>query len=255
VSATKVVRRNSLVFWRAWRWSLFLSVLSPVLFLSAMGLGIGTLVSHGNPQAFGDVGYLAFFATGMLAATCMESGTFSATYPIMSKIRWQRNYDGMLTTPLSVRDLVVGELAWIALMLTLQVIPFFAIMVVFGVPFSPRGLLAIPAAILVGLAFSAPIIAYTATLETDESYSWLFRFVVTPLFLLSGTFFPIDGLPSWASAVANVSPLYHGIELVRGVTIYRLSAATAVWHVAFLAIVVIVFTRIAVHTMTRRLVP
>jgi lipooligosaccharide transport system permease protein len=255
VRAAKVVRRNSLVFWRGWRWSLFLSVLSPVLFLSAMGLGIGALVARGDPQAFGNAGYVAFFATGMLAATCMQTGAFSATYPVMSRIRWERNYESMLSTPLGVRDLVVGELSWIALMLTLQVIPFFSIMIAFGVPFSAPGVLVIPVAILLGLACAAPVLAYTATLETDESYSWLFRFVLTPLFLLSGTFFPIDQLPTWAAAVANISPLYHGIELVRGLMLYDLSALSAVWHVAFLLLLLLISTRVAIRTMTRRLAP
>lgn len=253
--AAKVVRRNSLVFWRGWRWSLFLSVLSPVLFLSAMGLGIGTLVAREDPQAFGDVGYLSFFATGMLAATCMSSGAFSATYPVMSRIRWARNYESMLATPLGIRDVVVGELMWIALMLALQAIPFFWIMVAFGVPFSASGMLAIPVVILLGLACAAPVLAYTATLETDESYSWLFRFVLTPLFLLSGTFFPIDQLPTWAGAVANISPLYHGIELVRGVMLYELGAGAALWHMAFLLLLLLVSARVAIGTMTRRLAP
>ncbi len=253
--AAKIVRRNSLVFWRGWRWSLFLSVLSPVLFLSAMGLGIGTLVARADPQAFRDVGYLPFFATGMLAATCMESGAFSATYPVMSRIRWGRNYESMLATPLGVRDLVVGELMWIGVMLALQAIPFFWIMIAFGVPLSPRAILAIPVVVLLGLACAAPVLAYTATLETDESYSWLFRFVLTPLFLLSGTFFPIEQLPSWAAALANISPLYHGIELVRGLIISDLSVAPAAWHLVFLTTLLLASTRVAIHTMTSRLAP
>jgi lipooligosaccharide transport system permease protein len=220
-----------------------------------MGLGIGALVARGAPQAFGDAGYVAFFATGMLAATCMQTGAFSATYPVMSRIRWERNYENMLSTPLGVRDLVAGELSWIALMLTLQVIPFFLIMIAFGVPFSPFGLLAIPVAILLGLACAAPVLAYTATLETDESYSWLFRFVLTPLFLLSGTFFPIEQLPAWGTAVANISPLYHGIELVRGFMLYELSALSATWHVAFLLVLLLISAKVGIRTMTRRLAP
>jgi lipooligosaccharide transport system permease protein len=220
-----------------------------------MGLGIGALVTRGDPQAFGDAGYVAFFATGMLAATCMQSGAFSATYPVMSRIRWERNYESMLSTPLGVRDLVVGELSWIALMLTLQVIPFFSIMIAFGVPFSASGVLAIPIAILLGLACAAPVLAYTATLETDESYSWLFRFVLTPLFLLSGTFFPIEQLPSWGAAVANISPLYHGIELVRGFMLYELSALSAIWHVAFLLLLLLISAKVGIRTMTSRLAP
>ncbi|MDQ5815441.1 MAG: hypothetical protein M3516_04000, partial [Actinomycetota bacterium] len=116
MNATKIVRRNSLVHWRAWRSSFLLSVLSPVMFLSAMGLGLGSLVEE--EQAFGGVDYLAFFATGMLAASCMQAGAFSGTYPVMNKIVWQKNYDAVLASPLNVRDIFLGEVSWSAVMLT-----------------------------------------------------------------------------------------------------------------------------------------
>ena len=151
-------------------------------------------------------GYLAFFSTGMLAANAMQSGTFAATYPVMSKITWQRNYEAMLATPLGTRDVFFGELAWIGMTLAQQTVPFFVVMALLGVFESPLALVAIPIAILVGLGFAASTMALTATLETDEAYTWLFRFVVTPLFLLSGAFFPIDGLPSWGTAVAQFTP-------------------------------------------------
>lgn len=253
MSASKVVRRNSLVFWRAWRSSMFLSVLAPVLFLTAMGLGLGSLVKP-DPQAFGGAGYLAFFATGMLAANCMQSGTFSASYPMMSKITWQRNYEAMLATPLGVRDIFFGELAWIGVTLAQQTIPFFGVMALFGIFDSPLALLAIPAAILVGLGFAAAVMSLTATLETDEAYTWLFRFVVTPLFLLSGTFFPIDGLPGWAVVLAQLTPLYHGIELVREVTIAQLSLSSALLHLAYLLLFLAFGIALGVRNLTRRLV-
>lgn len=252
---TKVVTRNSLVFWRGWRGSLFLSVLSPLLFLSAMGLGLGALVQRDDPQAFGGVGYLAFFSTGMLAVTCMQSGTFSGTYPMMNKIIWQKNYEAMLATPLRVRDIFFGELSWTALNLSLQAIPFFVVMAAFGVPESPLAVLSIPVAILVGLSFCAATMAWTATLETDGPYNWLFRFVLTPSFLLSGTFFPIEDLPGWAVVIANVTPLYHGIELVRDVTLYGSSAASAALHLGYLLVFLAVGVKVGIRNLTRRLVP
>jgi lipooligosaccharide transport system permease protein len=254
MNATKVVWRNSLVFWRAWRSSMFLSVLSPVLFLAAMGLGLGSLVERGGGQDFGGVGYLAFFSTGMLAANAMQSGTFAATYPVMSKITWQRNYEAMLATPLEVRDIFFGELGWIGVTLAQQAIPFFAVMAVFGIFRSPLAVLAIPVAILVGLGFAAATFALTATLETDEAYTWLFRFVVTPLFLLSGTFFPADGLPEWAVVVAQLTPLYHGIELVRGLTISEDLSVSAALHVVYLVVFLAVGVTIGVRNLERRLI-
>ncbi len=254
MNAAKIVTRNSLVFWRAWRGSVILSVLFPVMFLSAMGLGVGTLIERQDAQAFGEAGYLGFFSTGMLAATCMMSGTFSATYPVMNKIRWQRNYEALLSTPLTVRDLFLGEVAWIGLMLGLQAVPFFAVMAAFGVPETPFATAAIPVAVLVGLCFAAPVMAFTATLETDGAYNWLFRFVITPLFLLSGTFFPASVLPGWAIPIANLTPLYHGLELVRGLVLYGIPAGGVIWHLGFLLVFLAVGSAIGIRTFTRKLV-
>jgi lipooligosaccharide transport system permease protein len=253
MNASKVIARNSLVYWRGWRWSVFLNVLSPVMFLSAMGLGLGTLVDRGG-SAFGHSGYLAFFATGMLAAMCMQSGAFSATYPVMNHIRWQKNYEALVATPLNVADVFLGELAWIGVMLTVQSVAFVVVMAVFGVELRWTSILVVPAAVLVGLSFAAPIMALTATLETDEPFIWLFRFVITPLFLLSGTFFPLTGLPHLFSVIANLSPLYHGIALVRGLTISRLDFASATVHVVFLAAVVSAASAVGIKTFTRRLI-
>ncbi|CAN5339633.1 ABC transporter permease [soil metagenome] len=254
MNATKVVRRNALVFWRGWRSSMFLSVLGPVLFLTAMGLGLGSLVDP-NVQAFGGASYLAFFATGMLAANCMQSAAFSASYPMMSKLTWQRNYEAMLATPLEVRDIYFGELAWIGVTLAQQTIPFFVVMALFGIFDSPLAVLAIPAAVLTGLGFAAAVMALTATLKTDEAYTWLFRFVVTPLFLLSGTFFPINDLPAWGVAAAQLTPLYHGIELIRGMTISNLTLVAGLTHLTYLLLFLAVGSVIGVRNLTHRLVP
>ncbi len=233
---------------------MFLSVLGPVLFLTAMGLGLGSLVDP-NVQAFGGASYLAFFATGMLAANCMQSAAFSASYPMMSKLTWQRNYEAMLATPLEVRDIYFGELAWIGVTLAQQTIPFFAVMALFGIFDSPLAVLAIPAAVLTGLGFAAAVMALTAKLKTDEAYTWLFRFVVTPLFLLSGTFFPINDLPAWAVAAAQVTPLYHGIELIRGMTISNLTLVAGLTHITYLLLFLAVGIVIGVRNLTHRLVP
>jgi lipooligosaccharide transport system permease protein len=252
MNATKIMRRNSLVAWRAWRSSFFLSVLGPVMFLTAMGLGLGSLVRE--KAAFGGVEYLDFFATGMLAASCMQTGTFTATYPIMSKITWQRNYEAMLASPLEVRDIFLGEIGWSGVVLAQVSIPFFAVMSLFGVFDSLQALLAIPIVILLGLACAAPIMAFTATLETDQAYTWLWRLVITPLFLLSGTFFPIDELPAWGKVVAQATPLFHGVELVRQVTIYDVHLS-ALWHLVYLIALLTAGTVIGIRKLEERLVP
>jgi lipooligosaccharide transport system permease protein len=232
---------------------MFLSVLAPVLFLTAMGLGLGSMVES-DAGAFNGADYLPFFATGMLAANAMQTGVFSATYPLLSKIIWQRNYEAMLATPLKVSDLFYGELAWIGISLAQQSVPFFVVMALFGIFESPLAVLAVPVALLTGVGCAAAMSAFTATLERDEAYTWVFRFVVTPLFLLSGTFFPLDSLPTWAVVVANLTPLYHGIELVRQFTIFDVNPLSAGWHLLYLVAFLLVAGRIALRNFEKRLV-
>jgi lipooligosaccharide transport system permease protein len=222
------------------------------MFLSAMGLGLGSLVQEG--RTFQGVGYLPFFATGILAASAMQDGVFNATYPLMGKIVWNKTYEALLATPLSVRDIFIGEMMWIGLSLSLLSVPFFGVMTAFGIFDSPRALLAVPIVILMGLSCAAPVFAYTATLENDEAYTWLWRLVVTPLFLLSGTFFPIQELPTWGQVVAQATPLFHGVELVRQVTIYEVEASAA-WHLFYLVALLAIGVSIGVRKLDKRLMP
>lgn len=251
-SPTNIVTRNLLVFWRGWRSSFFLSVLGPVMFLSAIGLGLGSLVQEG--RSFGGVDYLPFFATGILAASAMQSGVFGASYPIMGRIIWQKTYEAQLATPLSVRDIFLGEMAWFAVHLSFLAVPFFAVMALFGIFDSPRAVLAVPIVILLGLSCAAPVFAYTATLESDEAYTWLWRLVVTPLFLLSGTFFPIEELPAWGRVMAQATPLFHGVEMVRQVTLYDLEPS-AVWHLGYLLALLLGGVAIGIKNLEKRLMP
>jgi lipooligosaccharide transport system permease protein len=252
MSSTDVVVRNALVSWRSWKWSFFLSVLAPVMFLSAMGLGLGQLVNEG--RTFRGIDYLAFFATGMLAANALQNGVFGATYPIMSKIIWQRNYEAMLASPLAVREIVLGELGWGGIALAQVAIPYLGVMALFGVFDSPMALLAIPASVLLGLACQAPVFAYTATLQTDEAYTWIFRLIVTPMFLMGGTFFPIEELPTWGRVIAQFTPVFHGVEMIRQVTVYDVEPSI-LWHIAYLTALLVLGTILAIRNLERRLQP
>jgi lipooligosaccharide transport system permease protein len=252
--AGKIIVRNWLGYQRYWRGALIFSFLNPILFLLAMGLGIGALVTRTSPEAFGEVGYLAFFSTGMLAATCMQTGVFESSFPIMAKMTWQKNYEAMLATPLQVANLVFGEIWWLCLRLLMVGVPFFLVMLGFGVAKQPMAPLAIPATVLCGVACGTTMMAYTATLDTDANFASVFRFVLTPLFLFSGTFFPLDQLPSWVGIVANLTPLYHGIELVRGFMLYGISLPEVALHAAYLVALLLISGRFAMKTFVRRLV-
>jgi len=251
--AARVLQRDLLVYRRTWRGSLFGSFLTPLLYLTAMGIGLGQLVAAGGTTTLGGVEYLHFLGPGILASTCMQTASFESTYPIMGKISWRRNYEAMLATPLQVPQLLIGELAWIGFRLTTIAIVFLVVLTMFGIPRDPMALLAIPAAALTGLAFAAPIIAFSATRHNDSGFAALFRFVINPLFLFSGTFFPVDQLPDPVEWVAALTPLYHGVALVRGAVLDLLPASWPI-HLGYLLVFLVATAWLANRLLTRRLV-
>src|ERR687896_1469836 len=144
--ALRVFQRNWLVYRRLWHRSIAFGFLVPILFLTAMGLGLGALVEQGGPSAFGGIPYLAFVGTGLLAATAMQTATFESTYPIMNKIMWGRNYEAMLSTPLDTRSLVIGELAWLGFRVASIGVVFLLALLAFGIVKTPLAVLAVPVA-------------------------------------------------------------------------------------------------------------
>jgi lipooligosaccharide transport system permease protein len=248
----RVFQRNWLVYRRLWHRSIAFGFLQPVLFLTAMGVGLGSLVSP-DTEALEGIPFLAFVGTGLLAATAMQTATFESTYPIMNKIMWGRNYEAMLSTPLVTRHLVLGELAWVAFRLATIGVVFMLALLAFGVVRTPLAILAVPLAVLVGLGFSAGLIAFTATQKNDVGFSAVFRFVINPLFIFSGTFFPLTQLPDALQAVAWATPLFHGVELIRGVVLDRLDLVTGFWHLAYLVAFLGIGVVLADRNLRRRM--
>lgn len=253
IGALRIAHRNAVVYRRAWRGSLFMSFLQPALFLLAMGLGVGALVDEGGASLPGGVSFLEFLAPALLAAACMQTATFESSYLISGKMTWHRTYEAVTATPMGTRDLVLGELTWIAVRLSTVAVAFTTVIIAFGVPRSPLVLLAVPAAVLTGLAFSAPLMAYAATLRDNSNFNFVFRFVVTPLFLFSGVFFPLTQLPKGLQMAAWCTPLFHGVELTRGLTLGTLDPWTWVAHIAYLIDLLAVGVAVAFHTFDRRL--
>ncbi len=252
-SSGRVWQRNWLVYKRLWHRSLAFGFLQPVLFLTAMGIGIGALLTPQSLEAFGGVPYIDWLGPGLLAAMAMQTATFESTYPIMNKIMWGRNYEAILSTPVGIRSIVGGELAWTAFRIGSLAAVFLLVLTIFGIPRSPTAVLAVPFAVLVGVAFSACLIAFTATQKNDVGFSAIFRFVINPLFLFSGTFFPLTNLPEPLRAVAWATPLYHGVELIRGSILGQLNPVTAPIHLAYLLVMFAVGALLAERTLTRRM--
>src|SRR6476660_9086639 len=255
---TRVVELRAMQYRRTFRASIFSSFLNPVLFLLAMGVGLGTYVDRSGSatQALGGLSYLQFLAPGLLAATTMQAAAFESTFPIMAGLTWQKTFHAMYATPISPRDIVLGNLTWIAIRLTAIAAIFTIVMTLFGAAASPLILLAIPAAVLTGMAFSAPIAAFSATQRTPEKFNAVFRFGITPLFLFSDTFFPISNLPAAIQPIAWLSPLWHGVELSRALAFGTIGQAPglALAHVAVLVAIVIAGTWWAFRTIEARLV-
>lgn len=254
-TAFRVLEAHAVSYRHTWRGSVITTFLNPVLYLAAMGIGLGTLVDRGAGEAtLEGITYLAFLAPGLLAATAMQTGTGDASYPVMAGIKWRRTYEAVLATPVGVRPLVWGHVGWVGLRLVFVTIVYALVMAAFGATTVVEGLLAVPPAVLTGLAFAASVTALTATMKDEKGLSTLFRFVITPLFLFSGVFFPISQLPDLVEWVAYVTPLYHGVALARSLALDLPFEIDPLLSFGYLAAWVVAGTAAAVVQMRRRLV-
>jgi lipooligosaccharide transport system permease protein len=251
-----VLEHRAATYRRTFWASAFTSFLSPVLFLTAMGVGLGGYVDRGGSAALGGLTYLQFLAPGLLAATVMQSAAFEATFPIIGGLNWQRTFHAMYATPLSPRDIALGNLAWMAIRMAMISTAFTAVIVLLGAAHSPLVILGIPVAVLTGMSFAAPIAAYNGTQRTPIRFNVIFRFGITPLFLFSGTFFPIESLPAPFQAAAWLSPLWHGVDLTRGLVLGTFVDRPLVMaiHLVVLVAIVVVASWAAVITIGRRLI-
>jgi lipooligosaccharide transport system permease protein len=256
-SAFRVVETYFLKYRRTWKFTMMTTVINPVFFLLGMGVGLGALIDKGQGSGHGSLGgvaYLSFLAPGLLAATAVQVAGVESTFPIMARIKWDKAYDAMLATPLGVRDLVIGQLTWIALRLLETSTIFFVVMLLFGAVESPLAVLAIPGAVLTGMAMAAPICAYAATRSNDYAMSTVLRFVIMPMFLFSGTFFPVSQLPSGIRPIAYITPLWHGVELCRSLALDTADLGSVLGHLAYLSVLVAIGSALSSVAFRRRLV-
>jgi lipooligosaccharide transport system permease protein len=229
----RVVEREMRVFARLWRSAVFSTFLAPVLFLAAMGLGLGGLVDEHSGKVTG-LSYLDFVAPGLLVASAMQVAANESMWPVLGAVKWVKNFFATVATSITSGELVLGYVIWIAIRATLGATAFLLVAALLGAVPSAWGVLAIPAAALCAAAFSAPLTAYSITLDSDLVFPVIMRVVVMPLFLFSGTFFPISQLPDWLRPFAAVSPLWHGVELARHATTGSLHFWADLVHVVVL---------------------
>lgn len=249
---------RELRFWltdyrRTWRGSVISSVLGPLLYLGAMGAGLGSLVNRHAHATLGDVSYLAFIAPGLLAATAMQTAFGEGLYPVLGSVKWVGNYLAAAASPLRPADVFRGHLLFVTLRLTMNCGVFLAVIAAFGAARSPLVILSLPVAVLTGLAFAPALMAWAVTRTRDTSFSVLMRFLMIPLFLFSGTFFPITQIPVWLRPVAYVTPLWHGVELCRALSLGSAGLAGAAVHVGYLLVLAAAGFAAAQVTYARRL--
>ena len=238
---------------RVWRGTLTTTVVNPVLYLAAIGLGLGSLVNR-NGNVPGGGTYLHFVAPGLLAAAVMQVATQESSWPVNGAVRWTRVYLAQLATPLGVREVMLGHQLFVALRVATTGATYLAVIAAFGAARSPYAALVLPSALLLGTAFSAPTAAFAAHIESDNAFNPFFRFGIVPMFLFSGTFFPVSRLPLPLEWLAYATPLWHGVALCRDLTLGHGSLLADLGHAGYLALWTVGGLWLAERSYRRRLV-
>ncbi|WP_448809288.1 ABC transporter permease [Agromyces bauzanensis] len=232
------------VMYRGWRatrstnWLVMLSgVFEPIFYLLSLGIGLGALV--GTVAVDGrEVPYAAFIAPALLAVAAMNGAIYDSTWNVFFKIRFAKLYEGMLATSLGPLDVALGEISLALLRGGLYATGFMVVMQVLGLALSWWALLALPAVLLIAFGFASFGMAVTSYLKTFQQMDWI-NFVMLPMFLFSATFYPLSVYPEWLQHVIQALPLWHGVELVRGLTTGDVGWGM-LWHVLYYAVMIAV---------------
>ena len=243
-----VLVREIVNFSSFWRSSTFSSTVDPTIYLLAFGFGFGSLVSE-----VAGYDYIDFVGTGIVATTVLFSGAFPAMYSTFVKYQFQHTYDAILAAPVDTEELVTAEALWIAARTGVYGTVPMLVAMVFGLDPS-WGMLLVPLiAALAGYGWACFGIFIAAKAKSIESFSYWQSGLLTPMFLVAGTFFPLDQLPTWAQVLGNANPLFHCVELVRH-AVFGTQSLEDVWHLGFLIVFALVAWRMAVRYMERRLI-
>lgn len=246
-----VVWRNARV-WRAYLWASLIGNLGePLLYLAAIGFGIGTLL---GPEGIGGIPYDVYLAPGILVSTSMYTAVFECTFGSFTRMKPQKTFDAILATPVTPMELAAGEVVTAALKSGVGAAVVLAVITAFGLVQSPLALLTIPLGLVVGFAFGALGLVTTALSPDYSFFNYFFTLVIAPMFLLSGIFFPVETLPGWAVVLAHVFPLTHAVRISRALTL-GLPDASLLLHLAVLFAGGVAATALAAALLRRRLIP
>ena len=247
---------SHLTLYRAvWKSNVLGSFLQPLLYLLGMGLGVGALVDRGDQSEtlLDGLTYFQFLAPGLIATTAMLITGGEAMWPVLGGFKWMRTFHAQAATPLTPRQIAGGVALWHVTKAFIAVTGVTSVLVLFD---GTRGwglLLAIPFGVLTGVAFASPVMAWSASRETDTSFPTINRFVIMPLFLFGGAFYPVSQLPDWMEPIAKVTPLWHGVQLTRAAVHGRLEPGATAVHVAVLVGLTVIGWVLAGRSFNRRL--
>ncbi|MGD8367712.1 MAG: ABC transporter permease [Desulfobacterales bacterium] len=248
----KVWKRNLVTYQKIWKVSFITPLLEPMLFILAFGLGFSGVIDSIS-YAGDKFSYTQFMAPALIAVAVMYNAFFETTYASFVRMYYQKTFDGMLATPLSLEEIIIAEIVWSATKATAAAAIMMTVLGLLGFVKFPEGLMILPAALLGGLAFGAVGLFFTGVTPTIEMFNLPIFLFITPMFLFSGTFFPVSNLPTWAQPMALAFPLHHLVELIRGFGIGA-HETSAIFSFVYLVAFSAIFTLAAMAAMRRRLI-
>ena len=243
-----VMSRDVALFGRYWRATTFSSVVQPTIYLLAFAAGIGSLAPR-----VGHVSYVDYIATGVVATAVLFSSAFPGMFNTFVRWRFQRTYDAMLATPVDVEELVTAEVLWIAIRAGVYGLAPILVGIVFGLHPAFGMLLIVPIGFVTGFGFAAFGVLLAAIARTIDNFNYITSAVLTPMFLVAGTFFPVSALPAGIRTIAQINPLYHCVELVRDAALSGLRLAD-LGHLGVLLAFAVLMWRLAIWRLQGRLI-
>jgi len=242
----KVLLRHKDVFLSQAKTSIIPPFLDPLFYLVGMGYGLGALVVNLEGMS-----YVQFIAPAIIASVMMTAPFFENTIGSFIRLKHQKTYDAMVSTPASIEDVVTGDILYGAFKSLIQGISVFIVVALFGLVASWWGLLILPFCLLAGFMFASIAISYTAWMPDINYVDYFFVILMTPMFIFAGTFFPVSQLPGWAQDVAFFMPLYHVVNITRGLIVGNLSVSM-LWDLLWMVIVTLIFYRVSLWAMKKR---
>jgi lipooligosaccharide transport system permease protein len=244
--------RNLVTYRRIWQVNFLVPLFEPAFYILAFGLGFAGLIGSVDYAGM-QLSYTRFMAPALVATACMYNGFFETTYTSFVRMYYQKTFDGILATPVSMEEIIVAEIVWAASKAAVAVAVMLVVLIPMGYAAFPGALMCIPLAFLGGLAFAAIGMFFTGIIPTVDMFNLPIFLFITPMFLFSGTFFPVSGIPAWAGIFTLIFPLYHLVELTRFFCIGAMES-NPIFNLVYLVIFTLLSGYLALRAMKRRLI-